>query len=122
MLLCAHPSMKRPPSHQTETTTIIQSKRRLLTACGFSFTVGRENSTLSILLAIVNIPFLDVFISHTDFSDNNPLAFDVCAISVKAKEHFYTDLTTYTKKYAPMLHAKRYSPIHAPFLAASFSC
>src|SRR5437588_2231308 len=56
MLLCAQPSIKRPPSHQTETTTMIQSNRRLLTA--FSFTAGRENPTVSILLAIVNIPSL----------------------------------------------------------------
>jgi len=34
------------------------------------------------LLAIVNIPFLDVLISHTCFSDNNPLTLDVYAISV----------------------------------------
>jgi hypothetical protein len=70
----------------------------------------------------VNIPFLDVFFSHMYFSDYNPLVLDVCAMSVKAKEHFNTDLTTHTKKYAPMLHAERYSPIHAPFHAASFSC
>lgn len=44
----------------------------------------------------------------------------MCAIPVKAREHFYTDLTAYTKKYAPMLHAEHYSPIPAPFLAASF--
>src|SRR5579859_332888 len=122
MLLCAHPSMKRPPSHQTETTTIIQSKRKLLTTRAFSFTAGKGTPTLSILLAIVNIPFLDVFFSHTYFSDNNPLAFDVCTISVKAKKHFNTDLTAYMNEYALMLHAERYSPIHAPFLAASFSC
>jgi hypothetical protein len=97
--------MKRPPSHQTETATINQSKRKLLTTRVFSFTAGRGTPTLSILLAIVNIPFLDVLISHTCFSDNNPLALDVYAIPVKAKEHFYTDFTAYTKIYAPMLHS-----------------
>src|SRR6185437_5511074 len=122
MLLCAHPSMKRPPSHQTETATIIQSKRRLLTTRAFSFTAGRETPTLSILLATVHSPFLDVFISHTYFSDNNPFAFDLCTLSVKTKEHFNTALTTYMKQYVPMLHAERYSLINAPFLAASFSC
>jgi hypothetical protein len=72
---------------------MIQSKRRLLTAGAFSFTVGRETPTVSILLAIVNIPFLNLFIYTAYFSANKPLAFDLCAVSVKTKEHFYTDFT-----------------------------
>src|SRR5712692_4533286 len=92
MLLCAQPSMKRPPSHQTETTTMIQSKRKLLTALAFSFTVGRENPTVSMLFAIVTIPSVDFFISTACFSANNPCSFDLRAMSVKTKEHFYTGI------------------------------
>jgi len=43
-------------------------------------------------------------------------------MSVKMKEHFYPDFTVYRNNYAPILQVERYSPIHVPFLAASFSC
>ncbi len=95
---------------------MIQSKRRLLTA--FSFTGGRENPTVSILLAIVNIPSLDLFISNTYFFANKLLSFDLCAMSVKTKEHFYAEVPFYTNHYSPGLYVELYSPIHSSFLAA----
>ncbi len=75
---------------------MIQSKRRLLTARAFLLAVGKENPIVSILLAIVNISSLNLFIYNTYFSANEPLAFDLRAVSVKTKEHFYTNIPVYT--------------------------
>ena len=84
---------------------MIQSKRRLLMARAFSFPVGGENPTVSILLAIVNIPSLNLSVSYAYFTANTPFSFDACAMFMKTKEHFYKDVAIYTKHFAPELQS-----------------
>src|SRR5690242_6552303 len=53
MLLCAQPSINKPPSHHTETTIMVQSNLWLLTST-FLFITGKESSALLILLTIMD--------------------------------------------------------------------